>query len=105
MANYALDAVLFEREPGCWVGQCLQYDLGAQAETLPALVYELQRVLVGHLVVAIENGEEPFENLDSAPEEYWQKWRGEGFQLKVETIPFRLPKHQPVPQARFKIAA
>lgn len=69
-----IHAVLFERSPGEWVGQCLQFDIGAQAGDITDLVYELQRAIVGHIVIAIENGVEPFESLSPAPQMYWDMW-------------------------------
>ena len=74
MTTYTIDAVLLERDPGEWVAQCLQYDIGAQAGNLPDLLYELQRSIVGHMVIAIENGLEPMKCLSPAPQEYWDMW-------------------------------
>ena len=31
----SMDLIIFEREPGHWVAQGLQYDIGAQATTCP----------------------------------------------------------------------
>lgn len=74
-STYEMDAVLFERSPGEWVAQCLQYDIGAQARDITDLVYELQRALAGHIVIAQENGLEPFTCLGPAPGEYWELTR------------------------------
>ena len=63
MTNYTIDAVLFEREHGCWVGQYLQYDIGAQAENLEQLSYELQKAIAGHVVICADNNVEPFSGL------------------------------------------
>lgn len=72
MIAYEMDAVLFQRDPGEWVAQCLQYDIGAQASNPDDLIYELQRSLAGHVVIAQENGLEAFTCLPPAPEEYWR---------------------------------
>lgn len=103
--GYALDVVLFERIPGEWVGQCLQYDIGAQASSLPELLYQLQRSFVGHVVVALENDLAPFECLPPAPEEYWGKWRQATITIRAETLPFRVPKQAGRVRSRLKIAA
>lgn len=55
-----------------WSAQCLDYDLAAQAKTLGDLIYEVHRVLVGHVVTSKELGMEPFANLGVAPPVYWQ---------------------------------
>lgn len=72
--QYKVDAVLFERDPGEWVAQCLQYDIGAQATSLSDLLQELQRSIINHRRIALENGLEPFACYSPAPQEYWDKW-------------------------------
>lgn len=65
-----ISAVLFQ-EDGWWVGQCLQYDIAAQAKTLPQLHSEMARALVGHAVACLTEGLQPFDCLDPAPQKYW----------------------------------
>jgi hypothetical protein len=87
-----INVILFERDPGEWVAQCLEYDIGAQAGSLPDLVYELQRSLVGHIAVSREHGLEPFACLGSAPSYYWEKWQQEKYiAVSPPTVPFRIP--------------
>lgn len=104
-SNYSIDTVLFERDPGEWVAQCLQYDIGAQAESLPELMYEIQKALVGHMVIALESGLEPFECLSPAPEEYWGMWTKATITVEAETVPFRVPAGAPNVVRVLKIAA
>lgn len=68
------------REGDWWVAQCLDYDLAAQAKTLKDLAYEIQRVLVGHMVICKQEGITPFEHLPKAPEKYWELF-SEGLEL------------------------
>ncbi len=103
--TYTIDTVLFERDPGEWVAQCLQYDIGAQAGNLPDLLYELQRSIVGHIVMALENGLEPLECLSPAPDEYWGKWSKARITVQAEEIPFRTPEQGPFIVPRLKVAA
>ena len=105
MSEYKIDAILFERDHGEWVAQCLQYDIGAQAESLAELAYELQRSLVGHIVIAIENGLEPFECLPAAPNEYWDKWRRATMTVESHNGNFRMPKGAPNVSPTLRIAA
>lgn len=87
-----ISVVLFERDPGEWVAQCLEYDIGAQANSLPNLFYELQKSLVGHVVISRENGQEPFQCLPPAPSRYWSKWQQEkATVVSPPTVPFRIP--------------
>lgn len=66
-------AVLFEEE-GWWVAQCLEYNVATQAKSLEDLRYELERILLGHLVVSAENATEPFQNLPPAPQRFWRMY-------------------------------
>ena len=65
-----LTVIIFQRDAEEWVAQCLECDIGAQASTLLDLLYELQRVLVGHVVISRHHGLEPFECLPPAPGDY-----------------------------------
>jgi hypothetical protein len=106
MRTVQIDAVLFEREPGNWVAQCLQFDIGAEAKTLPELLYELPKALVGHIVIATENGVEPFEILPPAPQEYWEKWNQAKDSIPAKKQPFRMPKEAPsLPEISYRLAA
>src|ERR1700733_3042517 len=69
-----ISVVLFQRDKW-WIAQCLQYDIGAQAHSLPDVLYELERTLVGYLTVADELNIEPFVHLDPAPDFYWKKFQ------------------------------
>ena len=105
MTTYTIDVVLLERDPGEWVAQCLQYDIGAQAGNLPDLLYELQRSIVGHTVIAIENGLEPMKCLSPAPQEYWDMWNAANIDVRGEALPFRTLEERPAIVPRLKIAA
>ena len=107
MTNYTIDAVLFEREHGCWVGQYLQHDIGAQAESLEQLSYELQKAIAGHFAICIKNKIEPLTDLSAAPQEYWDMFTNAKLDVSSsEDAPgFSLPKMMPVPHTRMKVAA
>ena len=70
MADLKIRAVLFQEE-GWWVAQCLDFDIAAQAKTQADLLYELERILIGHIVISSEKGLRPFERLPRAPRRYW----------------------------------
>lgn len=107
MANYSIDVVLIEYEE-IWVAQCLQYDIGAQAKNLQDVVYELNRSLVGHIIISQEKDVEPFSNLEIAPTKYWEMWKGASVKIAVEDeARFRMPEalaHFPRPKFSFKAA-
>ncbi len=106
MPEYTLSVLLWQ-EDNLWLAQCLQYDIAAQAKTLGDLRYELERILVGHLVISAENGAEPFEDIPPAPTEFWQKYLKANMRLQADTMPFRMPHppQRPLPKPDFRIAA
>jgi len=103
---YTISAVLFQRGEW-WVAQCLEYDIATQAKSLPDLRYELERVLVGHMVVAARLGKRPFEDLPPAPRPDWEMFDRSDLVIKARRSPFRPPKglRHRVPTPRLRIAA
>src|SRR5438874_4422498 len=68
--KYAIRAVVFQE--GEWLcAQCLEYNLVAQAKSLPKLCRALQQLIVGHVVVRLRHGQQPFRDLPRAPAKYW----------------------------------
>lgn len=70
MADLKMHAVLFQEE-GWWVAQCLEHDIAAQARTQADLLYELQRLLAGYLLLGSELGRDLFHGMPKAPRRYW----------------------------------
>jgi hypothetical protein len=71
VGNPSIRVVVFQQGPW-WVGQCLEYDIAAQAKTLQALYGEVERVIVGRLIVAQEHGVPAFRGLPEAPARFWR---------------------------------
>ena len=72
--KYAFRAVVFQE--GEWLcAQCLEYNLVAQGKSLPKLCLALQQLIVGHVVVRLRHGQQPFRNLPRAPATYWTMFR------------------------------
>jgi hypothetical protein len=103
-----ISAILID-EGEWWAAQCLEYDVAAQAPSITALQYELQRVLVSHVCIAAELGREPFENLPPAPQKYWDMFTSARVRVDVDQVPFRVPAAinapEIVPQLRLAEAA
>ena len=81
MEHKELHAVIFKRG-GWWIGQCLQHDIGAEARTLKQIPYELERAIVAHIAVCLENRRDPFRNIPRAPDRYWKMFE-EGVKLEA----------------------
>ena len=95
MKRFHIRAVLF-REEGWWVAQCLEHDIAVQATTQPDLIYELERILVGHLAVSEEARREPFASLPKAPRRYWEMYE-RAKPVEIGVLPFRQETPSPLP--------
>jgi hypothetical protein len=72
--DYQIHAVAF-RSGSCWVAQCLEYDIATQAKSLCELLYEVERILAAHFIVAKQEGVAPFAGIPKAPKRYWEMYR------------------------------
>ena len=61
-----------------WIAQCLNYDIAALAGTLEDVLYEIQRMLVGRIIMAEKLGIDPFEGIPPAPKWYRDIIEGDG---------------------------
>jgi hypothetical protein len=95
-AQYTFSAVAYQ-EHGLWVAQCLEFDICAQAKTLPQLHRELVRVLVATAAVGIELGRKPFEGIEKAPAEFWRMFDQAKISIEGQEIPHRIPTLTPLP--------
>lgn len=69
-------SLLLFLEKGCWVAQCIEYDLTAQAETIDDVLYEFQRTLVSETLIRKELNLPPLEDdLPPAPEVYRRQFQ------------------------------
>lgn len=86
---YAIRAIVFQE--GEWLSaQCLEYDIATQAKTVEDLSYELQRILVGHIVTSRKLGKAPFEGVPKAPQKYWDMFEHSKIPLPPPKRAFKL---------------
>jgi len=85
--------VLIVRRNDAWVAQCLQYDIAAQAKTIPEVKYEFMRMINVQTIAALENHLDPLNGLPPAPDFYWEQYK------KVSDETF-----EPKPLPRFMVA-
>jgi hypothetical protein len=92
--------VFYDKDTCSWFAQCLEYDIATQAGTLHDLNYELERAIMGHIVVSREHGLEPFDCLPPAPAKYWKLFEQADIQLRAKPSPYRLPRYftPPIPE-------
>jgi predicted RNase H-like HicB family nuclease len=102
MVELKIRAVLFQEE-GWWVAQCLEHDIAAQARTRDDLLYELERILVGHFFISAEKGKIPFANLPRAPRRYWVMYE-QAEPIPAEALSFRQGAFQVLPDVELRAA-
>ena len=79
--------VIFQE--GDWVcAQCLEYDIAAQGKTLDDSLYELERLVVGHIAISVENGLAPLQGLPRAPQQFWDWFERSKIPLPTAPFPF-----------------
>ena len=105
MGQHTVSVLAFQ-EGEQWSAQCLQYDIAVQANSLPELTKAFERALVGHIVVSLELGLEPFAGLSAAPKKFWDLYQQAEVGVKPKKRPpFKLPAGvQETPHPEFQIS-
>lgn len=71
--EFKLKVVMFADDEW-WIAQCLDFDIAVQARRIEDLPYELERTLIGRIMVAADLGLNPFSGLPKAPSRYWDMY-------------------------------
>jgi hypothetical protein len=102
MAKTKLRIVIFqEGERLC--AHCLEYDFATQAKNLDDLRYDLERMIVGHIAVSLENGLKPFRNARHAPKKFWTLFNRSKIPLPRQSFGLHIKKRGvkiPAPEIR-----
>ena len=102
MRNTKLRVVIFQE--GDWLcGHCLEYDFATQAKSLDALRFDLERMLVGHVAISLQNGLKPFGKRRRAPERYWRLFRRSKITLPQQSFGIKIKQRGvqiPTPEIR-----
>lgn len=78
-------SVLFLKEHGAWVGQCLEHDIAAQGKTIEEAKTSLTHTLAAQLILDSTNNQKPLAAIKPAPEYYRTKFeRAEKLKDKLE---------------------
>jgi hypothetical protein len=104
MVATKLRIVIFQE--GEWLcAHCLEYDFATQAKNLEGLRYDLERMIVGHIAVSLENGLKPFRNARRAPEKYWTMFRRSKISLPEKSFGLNIKKRGvKIPTAEIRVA-
>jgi hypothetical protein len=93
-------------QEGDWLcAQCLEYDLGAQARNLEGLLADLERTILGHMAICVENNLKPFSMLRRAPKKYWDLFRRSKICLPPQTFGFKVSRRAvTLPRPEIRVA-
>lgn len=83
-------SVLILREENRWVAQCLEYDIAAQADTIPGVKQAFSKAFVSQVAVNIRHGKKPLQDVPKAPQFYWQQFKNA--ELFADRPEFTTPK-------------
>jgi len=70
-----IDALAFQDASGVWIAQCIQYDIVAQAKSLPALPKALEQEIFANLCVNAKLGREGLDGIPPAPQRYQEEFK------------------------------
>jgi hypothetical protein len=90
-----------------YIGQCLNYDLVAQGESVLAVLNSLERVIKTQIALSVESGIEPFSDFERAPDKLWARYENSGCEENAFTFSFESkPAKRPFSaSASMKLAA
>jgi hypothetical protein len=97
--------IVVYQQGGQWLAQCLEYDIGAQANCVDDVLYELQRALIGRELAAQRFGIDGVEPLPAAPQRFWDMWKQARITVPAEDEPFRLPHPAFLPKREVRLLA
>jgi hypothetical protein len=100
-----LRVVIFQ--DGDWLcGQYIDFNLSAQARTLPQLYRALHKLIVGHIALRRKYRQPPFADLLPAPAKYREMWEQSKVDLPEQIISIPAPPRGIVlPKPRVRVAA
>ena len=70
-----LRVILFlDKATNSWNVQCLEHDIGAQAETIEESLIRLRVTILAEIEESIQMKEKPFARIPKAPDYFFEKW-------------------------------
>jgi hypothetical protein len=84
--NIEISVVIYE-EGDKWIAQGLEFDIVAQADSLPDLAKKFAVKAASEVAISVDLGREIFSGIDPAPEKFWRMYSGAKIKLQVEEEP------------------
>ncbi len=92
-----ISAVLYQ-EDTCWIAQGLDYDITAQAPSLPDLYNRFAMKIVSEIVISLDLKKQPLEGIPRAPELFWRMFEEATMTVSVEPPSVRIVDSEVAPQ-------
>ncbi len=80
--------VILFQDNGMWVAQCLEYDIGAQADDIDTLNARLEVVLRTEFNASMEKHGKPFAGIDPAPQRFQLMWEHRTRSIDLNPAPW-----------------
>ncbi len=97
MQPIEISAVAYE-EGGHWIVQGLEYDIIAQADSLPDAHDAFAIKILAEVGISLDLDREPLEGIEPAPTEFWTMFKGASMSVSAEMPPVRLSNHKVTPK-------
>jgi hypothetical protein len=94
-----ISVVAFERE-GRWIAQCVEYDIAAFSESLPALPEAFSKALFANFCINQNLGRKGLEGVPSAPAQFKQMFESAQLDVSPRNKNFNTPRHLRVTEMR-----
>jgi len=89
MQQINISAILYQ-EDSVWIAQGLEYDISTQGRSLPDARKRFVMKLIAEVAISDDLGLQPLENIDEAPEEFWQMFAVSDLSIEVPSMPMRV---------------
>lgn len=90
-----LRVVVFQ-DDGLWVAQCLEHDIGAQAQDVDTLMARLEVVLKAEIKESMEKYGKPLAGIDPAPERFQRMWERRTRSVEMSPPAWMVSATQPI---------
>lgn len=97
MQPIEISAVAYE-EGGHWIVQGLEYDIIAQADSLPDAHDAFAIKILAEVGISLDLDREPLEGIEPAPTEFWTMFKDASMSVSAEMPPVRLSNHKVTPK-------
>lgn len=71
-----------------WVAQCLEYDIGAQGDSIEDVTAKFQMALIANLQESVEKSGVPFEGIEPAPQYFEKLWANRSDYSSQKNVPY-----------------